>query len=253
MLDQKLFRKKFFLKIFSDPFFLFPFATGITLFVINWASFNSSLLMLISMGIIISSIGIFASKFVLFGNKYAQEILDDVSKEEEQKNDLKLDALKKQLCYLADHEKLISLFSDLRITYKQFKEEAVNSKNVFVREEILKSIKSLFDSCVDRFEKIIKLSEDISNVVTKKAQDLLKKERKQIISEVEECLSNVEEKFIEFKKLNEAGESSSINSDGDLKKISSDLERTLEIAKRVEERKTSELSSIDVREYQNQN
>jgi hypothetical protein len=116
--------------------------------------------------------------------------------------------------------------------------------------DISRNIKDLFEECIGRIQEIVELSKNIREIRSRKTKAPLIERRDHLIQEVEDCVSNVAQTLVEFRKL-ESGKKSSLSSSESLNRISQDLARTLEVAKRVEERKNSELSGIDVREYQN--
>jgi hypothetical protein len=250
--EKSEFRKRFLLKIFSDPMVLIPFAIGCTFISGAWALGGGTIGILAGLASLLGSAGIFISKFVLFGEKYAKDVLHDIEEKTAQNREKELDFLRSNLYSCQESMKLPNLLSDLQSTCKEILDGPLkDNENSSLYIDISQNIKELFDGCIDRFNEIVELSRNIDEIKSKKTKTPMIERRDQIVLEVEDCVSNVATTLVEFRKLKVGKNNSSQNHSESLVKISQDLARTLEVAKRVEERKNSELSGIDIREYQN--
>jgi predicted phage tail protein len=246
MIENSEFRKRFFVKLLSDPKFLIPFVIGSTFLSSVLALGISKIGILVGLGGILVSFGILSTKFLLYGEKYGQEILDEI---ENYKKTIKENNINKLISDLENIStskmKLDNMLEDLKSICDDFEKEFVDCVSpIFL--EVKKNINNIFEKCIDGFKDIIKISNDIQSMKSNKLKIPLIEKRNQTIIEMEESILNVEEAIIEFRKIN-SGKS---NSNESLYNLSSELKRTLEVAKRVEERKNSEFSGIDIKEYQ---
>lgn len=251
--EKSEFRKSFLLKIFSDPMVLIPFGIGSTFLAGSWAIGGGIAGLFFGLAGLLVAGGIFATKFVLFGEKYAKEVLNSIEKEKADLREKELDKLA-DIVYSAcqDPTRISTILADLRSVCKEFLEGSKNEEYLTSLSftNISNNVSELFAECIERIKEIVDISKNISNIRSRKTKAPMIDRRDQLIQEVEDCVSNVAQTLVEFKKL-EAGKRSSLTSSESLSRISQDLARTLEVAKRVEERKNSELSHIDIREYQN--
>lgn len=233
-------KKKAIIDLLAAPITIIPLVGGISSLILSWVAGSSLLALGGIVGIVVGG-AIFSSRLI-FGleeiTKNAYERLQEQRKKETEESLDQLDQLLRQDKDARPEQCL----RELRLLYDLLKDESKN--NIACGDDILKNFEQMFEACVQRIKKsddLWRASRNIHNSAKKK----LLEERENIVDEVvqvTEHLSSVVRQTKEIKQTKEKSE---------LSELQKELEKTLTVARRTEER-ISKLDSpnYDVKEFE---
>jgi hypothetical protein len=181
--------------------------------------------------LILGSTGTFFSRLLLGGDGIARGILEELQREAEQTRESKLDELERNLEGDGDPRTEKSL-RDLRTLMKVFSEKdhwssEINAQSAY---DILTRVTTLFEGSVSLLEKSLELKKAASHLEMDMVRESLLARREKIIEDVISSITGLGEILAGIQGLN--AQSSSVELAG----IRSELDATLEVAKKVEER-----------------
>jgi hypothetical protein len=233
-------KKKTIIDLLAAPITIIPLVGGISSLILSWVA-GSSLLALGGIVSVVVGSAIFANR-VIFGleeiTKNAYEELQEQKRKE--RNEI-LDQLDLKLRQDKDARPEQCL-RELRILHDLLKKESEN--NIVCGDDILKNFEQMFNLCVLKIQKsddLWRASRNIHNSAKKK----LLEERENLVDEVvqtTENLSNIVRQTKEIKQTKEKSE---------LSELQRELEKTLIVARKTEER-MSKLDSpnYDLKEFE---
>lgn len=235
--------KKIFFAILTSPFVILPFVLGATSAMFSWAIGGKAALFFGLCGMM-GSFGIFFTKLFLSGDNIAKDIMDAAEKKAKEEREKDLDNLAVILPNDRD-ERDDDLLVDLREIYKRFEEEKEGNdegSSLSLRLEIGSKIDALFKESI----KSLKTSHELLKQAKSTRQKSLKAEllgrRDEILDEIEGAVKKISDSTLLFKKKIEAG--SLVSETDKLRSLSDELDDSITIAKRVEERLRSNSEEI---------
>ncbi len=225
-------RKRVLIDLFASKSVILPVVGGLTTLIVSWVTENPYIAFT-GLGATLGGLGVFASKWVLGLEKITQQAYEEViRKTKEQKNKI-LDDLEKRLKADRDPrpEKCLRELRELHLLLSQ--EEGIWA------ETILEDFERLFNVCVEQ----IKKTDDLwrkSRKSTGAAKKTYKKNRERLVKEIEETTLHLTKNIQQFKQQSDHQMTTS-----ELSEAKQELERTIEVAKRVDQ----ELSGIQNKGY----
>ncbi len=245
-LDQDRFRKKVLLKLAADPFFLAPFVVGVTDLLALWTfNLDSGLAVFAGIVAILAAVGYFFTRLMLGKKSLATEALESLQKEARAERDKRLDELDRRLAADGDPRTEICL-RDLRALASAFEEsrDAMIARANGATTEILGGVEQLFQRCVHSLEKSLELGYTAERMTSKSARQPILQERERIIAEVMQTIPQLGHVLASIQALEVNGSSRA----SDLAAIRTELDQSLEVAKKVKERMQSMEKEFDLPE-----
>lgn len=221
-------KKKIWLDMFASPVVLMPMVGGITCLFASWANDGPSSLAMAGAAAVLIGGGICITRIVFGLESMTQKAWGYVQDKEKKERQQKLDELDHKLN--GDRDKRTTLiFRNLRALYDRFNAGMESGKFTGATQKMIaEKINELYQACVKQLEHSYELYVAADGVSAKSRRSILA-EREKVISEVadavDELSATIEKFFL-----------TPTNGDGDVKQARLELERTLEVAKSVENR-----------------
>jgi hypothetical protein len=241
----KSLRKRVLRKLLSSPGVLFLFLAGVTDLAVLWGfNIDSGLGVFAGLACILGAAGYFLSKWLLGGDKLAKEVIEEMKEEAREKNERDLDELEKRLCEDGDPRTEKNL-RDLRELTRAFHESREGSLSLSSKAsfEILSGVEQLFGRCVLSLEKTLQLWHTAQRMSRPEAREPILDQRERIIEDVDKSIRQMGKLLAEIQCLGIEKNSE----ESELARIRKELNQSLEVAKKVEERMQSLDREIDGR------
>ncbi|MCD4779069.1 MAG: hypothetical protein K8S27_00760 [Candidatus Omnitrophica bacterium] len=228
--------KKLWIKFFKILFSRTPVMIGMGLSFIAliscWAvDFTVMALNVILLILLLITIGIILQIFLLTGTDIAREAKNTLQKSSDKQREDQLDKLFKRLKEDKDPRTEKAL-SDLRELSRAILDSATEDSNIDsqTRFELMLQVEQLFDKCVIRLEKTLRVWHNAKKISDKKIQQKLLNLRENIIKEVKHTISYLGDTLTRIQELNYNKDFS--RSELDL--IKQELEEGLAIAEKID-------------------
>lgn len=244
MSDRQTLRRKIFLGLLTAPIVLFPLTAGASAVIASLAGEG----LLLGFGGAVSvlfGLGALATKFLFGREKLAKKALDELQQEAVEEWEEDLDDLDRRLRGDFD-PRTEALLRKLRTIAGEIRKDGISERiDPRTRVEISLHVDELFDGCINALEKSLVLWRKSNNVgLTHGKADLLEK-REQEIDEVFQCVETLERIYAHgldpsSEEEGQPGETE----ESRLARLRGELDRSLEVARRVEARMKSLERSI---------
>lgn len=231
MLDKKKLVRKCLFNIITYPATLFPLLGGVTLGAMWWA-FGGDLgrsTALAGISVLLAA-GIAVTRAVVWREEIARAALNEMKEEAEEAADSTLDNLHERLVTDGD-PRTQQLLQDMRTLVRVFKESGEWLVTTGVTLEILSKVDELFDSCVRLLEATLRLYNVAQRIDALEFKQPLLDRRETIVGEVEETVRQLSGALAEVQTLE-----ADSTSDAQLARVRSELDTTLDVARRTNER-----------------
>ena len=234
-------RRKVLLDIFAAPSTLIPIAGGLTALMASWATNGSATLNFAGIAGVLAGVGIFASRLILGLDKLTQDAYDFFVERQRADHESALERLDDRLVKDRD-SRTQNCLRELRHLYSQLNSKVESGRITPAAYDVIEGVDKMFNVCVKHLEHTLKLH-DTARTMRGPAREKILEQREELIEEVCESvihLGNTVEQFhlVTTKK----------NRD-DLSRLRAELDESLEIARRVEERKAGLGESSQVNQH----
>ena len=243
MSENKNLAKRVMADIAGSPLVLLPFMAGSAAFASLFAlglkgsaALGATLVGLVG---ILASAGTFLTKFILGRDERMKQIVEaskDKAKSDKRKA---LDHFHHRLTMDGD-ERTETAMQDLRSLRQAFREldKIAPDLNRAMIEDIQQSSEELFQQCVSSLEKTLKLWKTADSLASEIARKPILEQREKLVGEVVQTVEHMSRTLAAVQGITE-------RSDGDvrLKRLRGELDQSLEVAKKVEQRVDSLLTS----------
>ena len=236
MFNKSKFRKKVLLSLISHPFTLYPFAGGATLIIVMWILGLNPILSLFLGGCgFLMSVGGFFTNLLVNLDKISKEAFEELQTEAQKSQEESLDSLDQNLQEDGD-ARTESLLRELRSLTTAFKDGSAWSSNLGTQSaiEIDSKVRELFQGCVAHLERTLELWRVAQKLDSQRGSEIILNERERMIKDVESSVEQLGHILAGVLRLG-LGE----RDDTELARIRSELDQSLEVARRVEERMRS--------------
>jgi len=233
VLDRSAFRKKLALKVFSSPATLFPIVAGITDFLALWVfGSKSGWWLFAGMAAVLGGLGIFFTRLLL-DDTASKKTVEALEQEAGKTRERALDELEQRLAADGDPRTESSL-KDLRTLASVFRQggswtASLASRSAF---DIAQGVEQLFDRCVHCLAKTLELWRIAQKMSGLEARAAILEQRERLIGEVDESIRQLGKILAGIEGIG-TGQSSG---DSELARLRSELDRSLEVARRVNRR-----------------
>lgn len=234
-MDKERFRRKYLLRLATAPSVFGPFVGGLSALLAGWGLDLPGVVPFAGLATALVAAGVFATKVLMGDESRARDALDELEAEVERERQEDLDELAVQLSRDSDSRDE-NLLRDLRRLADEFRRDdfwpsSLNSASTF---DLMSGVETLFRGCVDSLERQLRLVDIARTMSTEDARRPLLDERERILAEVGQCISQLGHMYSSIQGLRGEGRESA-----ELVKVRGELERSLEIANRVQERMRS--------------
>ncbi|MDO8598756.1 MAG: hypothetical protein Q7S02_01460 [bacterium] len=230
-MDRKTFRQKFALRLAVHPVTIFPFLGGATALLLGWAVAAPTVVFGGIVGVVVG-IGALVTRAGVFGEDIARKLHEELRVEAHDASEAALDALREKLASDRDtrDEKLLDQLRELARVFKGDTGWAARVNSVSAGE-ITGGVEELVQTCVRKLNDAFTLLQTVRDLSTSPVRQTLVDQREQILTEVEESVRELSELLAGVYKLG----TGSNNVSAETGRMRERLQRSLEVARRVEE------------------
>ena len=253
MSEEKNIAKRVIADVVSSPMVIFPFMVGTAAFAslfalgLKGSAFLGA--MLVGLSGVLGSGGMFLTKMILGRDERVKKIVEE-SREKAKKDKLKLlDHFHHRLTLDGDSRTEDSMqdLRSLRQAFSQLDKIAPDLNRAMI-DEIQKRAEELFQQCVRSLEKSLQLWKTADSLASELAQKPIMEQREKLVGEVIGTVEHMSRTLAAVQGITK-------KSDGDarLQTLRGELDQSLEVAKKVEQRVDSLLNERSLKKLNNFN
>jgi hypothetical protein len=232
-MDPSRFRRKVLVDLIAAPWTLVPAALGASALTVAWG-LDQGTGFLAFMGVtgLIAAVGAVATQWVLGSDKLMRRAFEALQAEDARKQEESLDRLDRRL-QGDDDPRPEQCLRDLRQLYQGFKRDTAWTGRIGERSavEIANKVEKLFQACIISLERSQELMESAARMKTPAARKTSLESRERLLDEVRASVEQLAHTIDGVQSL--AMEKSK---EQDLALVRQELDESLEVARRVEER-----------------
>ena len=236
MIDRKLFRKKFLLHLFGNPYVILPFAVGGSIAVVSWI-FNLEPKILYLFGSAVLSIfvpiGTLISKWATGTDDIARQVHTEILHEVQHKQEEELNILHEQLEADGD-ARTETMLGELRALHASFQEEAggdgwMGTLPITVRADITDKVSDLFTQAVQCLKDTLKMHQKSTETqLGTTVKSVLQQHREQQLKDVQQTIVQLSHLYARVLTLNPESDET------ELTRLRAELDESLSFAKQVD-------------------
>ena len=221
-------RQKVMLDLFASPGTLIPVVAGVSALLLSWAIGGDATANAIGIIGIMGGVGHFASRLVLGLESMTQRAYEAILQRDEKELKESLDKLEADLRQDKD-DRTVACLKQLRHLNAQFQSARAKNRLIASHPQLISRVEEIFDASVLQLQRSLELYE-LSQKLTGPAKKNALAEREQVITDVLETRDHMNAIIEQFHTFTIRRESS------ELGRLRSELDETLQVAKRTEER-----------------
>lgn len=221
-------RKKVLLDLFASPWSIIPIAGGLSAWMLSWGVDGSLALNLAGLVGVMGGVGVLATRLIFGLEKITEDAFTYLNAQQQLEQERELDDLTERLSG-DDDPNTETYLSDLRTLYKSFVEDVEKGQLSGAVRPVLAQVQRLFKAAVKHLEYSHELWARASKLQGPAKQKLLQ-ERRRVIEEVAETIDHLGTSIQQFHTFRLQ------DSDSELSKLREELDATMQVAKRAEER-----------------
>ena len=221
-------RQKVLLDLFASPWSVVPIAAGLSAWMLSWAVDGSTAMNMLGLAGVFGGIGVMATRLIFGLEQITEDAFKYLTHQQQQEQEQKLDQLTQRLSS-DDDPNTQAYLSDLRTLYSSFVEDVEKGKMKVGARPVLDQVHRLFQAAVKHLEYSYELYSRASEL-RGSARDKLMEERRRVISEVALTIDHLGTTIQQFHTFRLD------NSETELSKLRKELDATMQVAKRAEER-----------------
>lgn len=229
--NQSQFVRKCWLRLVGHPVAVLPTMGGATALLLGWATSAPTVIFggLAGLGV---AVAVVVTRGLLVGDKIADEVRAELRVKEHDATEAALDALRKRLAEDKDtrDERMLDQLRELARAFNK-RPEWASRINAVSAAEITSSVEELVRTCVQKLDDAFKLRRTADDMSSSPARDVLIAQREKMLREVAESIRELTELLTGVYTLG-TGE----DVGADTSSVRQQLRKSLDIAKRVEER-----------------
>ncbi len=242
MSDEKNIAKRVIADILSSPMVVFPFMVGTAAFAslfalgLKGSAFLGA--MLLGIAGTLGSVGMFFTKMVLGRDERVKKIVEQSRDKAKQAKRKELDHFHHRLTMDGDSrtEDAMQDLRSLRQAFSQLDKIAPDLNRAMI-DEIQKRAEELFQQCVSSLEKSLQLWKTADSLASQAARKPILEQREKLVGEVVGTVEHMSRTLASVQGITNKSEG-----DARLQKLRGELDQSLEVAKKVEQRVDSLLN-----------
>jgi hypothetical protein len=236
MHDRARFRRKVLMDLIAAPSTVIPAALGASSMLISLAADgNAAVWAFAGLSGLLASAGILATRWIYGADRIIQRAYESLNEQDRRAKDRELDELDRRLRTDKDPrpEKCLA---ELRAMYDGFQRDSAWSGGVGQRSavEIANKVEKLFQACIISLRRSQDLWETATRMRTNEARDAALAQRERLVEEIRQSVVQLAKTIDGVRSLAVQKEH-----DHDLSRIRQELDESLDVARRVEERMQS--------------
>lgn len=236
LIDRKLFRQKYLFHLFSNPYTIYPFATGVLGVFLSWVfNLEPQILYLFASAVVGIGlpIGAIITRWTTGTDDIAKQVHEEILHETQHKQEEELNALHKQLQKDGD-KRTEQMLEELRALHKSFQEEArdagwMASLPITVSAEITDKVTDLFTQAVQCLKDTLKMYEKSRDSQLTTVRQVLRQHREQQIADVQQTIVQLSHLYARVLTI------SPESNETELARLRTELDESLAFAKKVDE------------------
>lgn len=221
-------QRKVLLDLFASPWSVIPIAAGLSAWMLSWAIDGSVAMNLGGLIGVVGGVGVMATRLIFGLEQITEDAFKFLNNQQKQAQEQKLDDLTRRLAS-DDDPNTQTYLSDLRTLYASFVEDVEKGKVKAGARPVLDQVHRLFEAAVKHLEYSYELW-CRGNELRGPAREKLLTERRKVIAEVGETIEHLGTTIQQFHAFRIE------NSDSELSKLRQELDATMQVAKRAEQR-----------------
>jgi hypothetical protein len=223
------------------PSVVLPIVAGASAWLMSWAAGGVSSLTLAGLVGVLGGVGWFATRVIFFSDDIAAKIAREQVEKAIADEEAKLDDL--QLRLRADRDfRTKDYLTLLRTCRRDFEEFAKKPGIAFQSQEILSKVRELFWSAKDQLERSLKMIALADRLTGEQKKQVLD-QREQVLEEVRLSIEHMQSAVKHYQTIIAREQQS------DLSSLRDELDESLRVAKRTEERMREIEGTIDYDAY----
>jgi len=242
-MNESQINRKVFLRLLGHPVVIAPFVLGVTACTAFWAlSWPGAVSWFACAAGALGSFGTYVTRLVMDNGKTARAVLAEEELGEQRAGESALDALDKRLVEADNDPRPETALRDMRALMRAFDDfiGKADSPNAPAVIEVRSRVRQLFDYSIRSLERTLQLGDTAKLLNMPTARKPLLAQREKIIEDIEACAKQFGDTLATLQRLDSGNHSGS-----DLSRLRDDLDQSLQIAGRVEERLNSFLDQTD--------
>jgi hypothetical protein len=248
MLDTKQLKKRVFLRLLGSPLTVVPIMAGATVLTAGWAlNWNPGLTYFGALAGFLAAGGSFLTRLLLSGDRMARRVSAEAARQEQVQKQRSLDELDKRLTTGDNDPRPETALRDLRALLKAFDETDSGASNLTGGSlyDIQAMVSRLFNQCVHSLRQTEQLWQTAQRLRLPAARQPILDQREKLIADVQSSIKQLSDTLVALQTLG-SGE----GSNAQLQHIRADLDQSLAVAKRVEERLSSFIKETELTSYE---
>lgn len=221
-------RRRVMSEIFLAPSVVLPLVAGATSWLLSWGAGGSSWLNLAGLVSTVGGLGWMATRWIFQVESITEHVMEDMRNQEVQKQNAELDQLAQLLLKDRDHRTEDYLIL-LRTIKGRFDDARSKSKNGIRFLEVSERVDELFRATIGQLRRTYQLYELSRNISPETRKSILQ-QRENVMNEIKASIDHLETAVSHFTTMQER------NQTGDLSALRDELDTSLRVAQRTEER-----------------
>lgn len=223
------------------PSVVLPVVGGVSSWFVSWAVGSSPILNVVGLVGVIFGIGWFATRAIFYADDVAADIVrrdqENVLKAEE----AKLEELQQRLRIDRDF-RTKDYLTLLRTCRTDFEQIAKKPGIALQSHEIVKKMRQLFWSSIDQLDRSLKMFELSERLIGDQRKKVLE-DRERVLAEISESIDHMQTAIQHYQKIVDKEQETNLD------ELQSELDASLRVAKRIEERMKEINGTYDVDKY----
>lgn len=233
----KDFRSRIASELLWAPSVALPLIAGASAWLISWAASGVPLFNVAGLALVLGGVGWLATRVIFFTDEVAAKILRDEAEKGVKAEEDKLDQLQFRLRSDRDY-RTKDYLTLLRTCRTEFEEFAKRPGIVIQSQEIVKQVRQLFWSTTDQLEKSLKLH-FLAERLAGDEKKTVQQQREHTLDEIRLSIEHMQSAVRHYQELMNKEQQS------DLGSLRDELDASLRVAKRTEERMRELEGAID--------
>lgn len=235
-MDRRKLRRKVLLDLLSAPWTLVPSVVGASSLLGAWAAdAGAGWLAFVGLSGLLAGVGSLATQWILQSDEIIRRAYEDLEADEMAQHERRLDLLHNRLLKDKDTRDEHSL-QELRALYRSLRSDpqVLGRLSAQSAVEITSQVEKLYKGCILSLERTAEMVEAARKLNRSKAKTSLLESRETLLAEVFESIEQLAKTIEHVKELKVNSSSTA-----DLARIRQELDESLAVARRVEQRMQS--------------